>query len=173
MAFKVDVGMTLGTAYANGMLMDRIGRHVLSVIAGVGMHFLGPRGPNYLLGGLASTIVAYFVMMLFGMTLEMAREMSFFWGAKEVMMPHHMGKGQRPLFGFGPPMPFSLLSMEAWNAICWLAFMNGLHSVIAMLVIYQKKAKAMPHRPAAGSTMVVVFAGWFDPCRPSVCTIPA
>jgi MFS superfamily sulfate permease-like transporter len=45
-AFKVDAGMTLGTAYANGTLMDRIGRHVPSVIAGAGMYSLGPRGSH-------------------------------------------------------------------------------------------------------------------------------
>jgi hypothetical protein len=132
-AFKVDAGMTLGMAYANGTLMDRIGRHVPSVVAGAGMYSLGPRGPHYLLGGLASTIAAaYFVMLVSGTTLEMAREMNFFWGAEEVMS----GKGNSPLFGFGPPMPFGLLSMEAWNAICWPAFMKGLHGVIAMSVIY-------------------------------------
>jgi hypothetical protein len=132
-AFKVDAGMTVGMAFANGILISRIGRHVPSVIAGVGMYFLGPRGPHYLLGALASTIAAaYVVMMLSGTTLEMAREMNFFWGAEEVMT----GKGHRPLFGFGPPMPFGLLSMEAWNAISWPAFMNGLHGVVAMSVIY-------------------------------------
>ncbi len=43
-AVKVDAGMTSSTAYANVTLMDRIGCHVPSVIAGAGMYSLGLRG---------------------------------------------------------------------------------------------------------------------------------
>jgi hypothetical protein len=32
-------------------------------------------------------------------------------------------------------------------------------------------AKSHAARPATNSTMVVFFAGWFDSCQPSVCTI--
>jgi hypothetical protein len=98
------------------------------------MYLLGPRGPHYHLGGLASTIAAaYLAMLATGTSLEEARAMGFFWGPDEVMTPPG---AERPFAGFGPPAPFGLWSAEAWGAICWPAFRHGLHGVVAMSVIY-------------------------------------
>ena len=133
-AFKVDTGMTIQHAIAleDGMrLLKNFARHAPSFVAGSALYRLGPRGPHFMLGIIASTVgLAYLTMLLSGTSLDEAQDMSFFWKKEEVMMDKSLD------FTYGPPSAFGLWSPQVVGMICWPAFKKGLPGVIAMSVIY-------------------------------------
>ena len=134
-AFKVDTGKTIQNALAArdwmALLMD-FARHAPSLAAGGALYVFGPRGPHFLLGIIASTVLfAYVTMAVTGTSLEDAQDLSFFWKQDEVMMTQ-----DSRVFKHGPPDAFGLWSPSALGKISWPAFKNGLGGVIAMSIIY-------------------------------------
>ena len=126
---------TIQTAIAKDggrdLLLD-FARHSPSVVAGVALYIYSPRGPQYMIGIIASTIAfAYLTMAATGTSLEEAQDMSFFWRKEEVMTP----PGGEP-FDYGPPSAFGLWSPTVLAEVSWPAFVNGLPGVVAMSVIY-------------------------------------
>ena len=112
--FKTYVsGTSIQAAIAsgNGMsLLKDFARHAPSVVAGAALYILGPRGPQYLLGIIAGTVVfAYVTMFVTGTSLEEAQDMSFFWKKEEVMISEKACERKGPISHF-----FRRLSLSVW-----------------------------------------------------------
>jgi len=131
-AFKVDTGVTIQKAIMARNGIETFARHVPSILGGTALWLLGPKGAQYLVGIIASTVcLTYLMMLVTGTSLDMAQDMSYFWKREEVIMSKDDLE-----YNYGPPSPFGLMNRSVFELICWPAFKNGIPGVIAMSVIY-------------------------------------
>ena len=145
LAFSVDtagqnwkvVFVTVFTQRDWSLLLHCGLHHVPSLLTGILMHRIGNKYPSAVMMLIVATIVvSYVIMGVFGVSLQQAQQQQWFWSAVDLATPPNVYQDWSSNKWTLPPMPFSNLWALCSPNVSWLAVREAVGTMASMAFLF-------------------------------------